>query len=526
MNFRFKIKKKIKLKQNKNVFFLSPSLWPIFELEISFIKEHFKRTDEIHLINCEKSQNYCPANNLQINNFKKTTAICNWCQSRYESGISWLSNSKFKILKKSFVNLNNNQKLEIEKLNDFLKSKNKYDKNTSKFFKKYKINYEELLQSSVSCEERLSSVNLNNYYYKKIVLITNNILISYFSALNHLREIKPKKIYIFNGRDNTYRPIYLAAKRIVKKENIFVYEFPDVAYESIKIVNKNYPHDLEHHSKEMFKNFKKVSSSIDKKKINIKGKKIIKNRMMQNFNTFVAWRPKQKIGILPDNFEKNKFNLSIFTSSEYEVRNIPENESKISYGSQFKLIDRIASEIKNLKKDIEIYVRLHPSQINDLDIFKELCKKYNFLKILSPSSKVSSYTLGLESDLNIVFHSTIGLELSALRSNVLIIGPTMYQDFKVSKMYFNINKLIKELKKYLVKNEVNIKTNQDNAFQAMYAFEVYLKKLKFVKKNTFRVAKLFSKGKFTKLNESLFYKYIAYGIFSLRKTLKLINIKL
>ena len=148
------------------------------------------------------------------------------------------------------------------------------------------------------------------------------------------------------------------------------------------------------------------------------------------------------------------------------------------------------------------------------------------MKILSPSSKVSSYTLGLESDLNIVFHSTIGLELSALRSNVLIIGPTMYQDFKVSKMYFNINKLIKELKKYLVKNEVNIKTNQDNAFQAMYAFEVYLKKLKFVKKNTFRVAKLFSKGKFTKLNESLFYKYIAYGIFSLRKTLKLINIKL
>ena len=106
---------------------------------------------------------------------------------------------------------------EIKKLENYLNKRRKFDISVSKFFKPYGINYKQLLQGSIDNEER-NNIKLNQYYYSKIKKITINILRSYYSTLNHIQQIKPNKVFIFNGRDNTYRPIYLAAKKTYKKE--------------------------------------------------------------------------------------------------------------------------------------------------------------------------------------------------------------------------------------------------------------------------------------------------------------------
>ena len=511
----------------KNIFFLSPSLWPIFELEISYIQEYIDKKEKIYLISCEKTQNYCSANNLKIRNFGKTNSICNWCQSRYDSGLNWLKSKNLIFEKKSFDNLNDKQSIQIKKLENYLNKRKKFDISVSKFFKPHDINYKQLLQSSIDCEERANSVKLNQYYYSKIKKITINILKSYFSALNHIQQIKPNKIFIFNGRDNTYHPILLAAKKLINKKNLYVYEFPDVSYQAIKLTNKNYPHDISNHSKEMFLDYKN-KKLINKSKIIQRGKAIIDKRMnQQDFNTFVAWKPNQKTGLLPDLFTQNKFNLSIFTSSEYEIRNIPENEKKINYGSQFDLIKEIILNLKKIKSDVNLFVRTHPSQINEFKKFRTLENEKNFVKVIGPKSNISSYTLGKESNLSLVFHSTIGLELSSLKSKVIIIGPTMYQDFKVAEILFDKKKILKRINELIKNRKIKPKVNPNKAFEAMYAFESYLKTLKFVKKDSFRISKLLNNNKkYVKLKDNFFYKSVTYLIYFLRKILKLLQIKL
>lgn len=510
----------------KNIFFLSPSLWPIFELEASYIKEYSKKNEKIYLINCEKTQNYCPANNLRIRNFGKTNTICNWCQSRYNSGLNWLKLKNLNFEKKSFDNLNGRQSNEIKKLENYLNKRRKFDISVSKFFKPYGINYKQLLQGSIDNEER-NNIKLNQYYYSKIKKITINILRSYYSTLNHIQQIKPNKVFIFNGRDNTYRPIYLAAKKLIRKKNIYVYEFPDVSYQAIKITNKNYPHDLSNHSREMFLDYKKNKPK-NKSQIIQRGKAIVNKRVYkQDFNTYVAWKPNQKFGFLPNLFNPKKFNLSIFTSSEYEVRNIPENEKKINYGSQLNFIKEIILNLKKINRDINIFVRLHPSQVNEFTKFRILENGNNFVKVIEPKSKISSYTLGKKSNLSLVFHSTIGLELSSLKSKVIIVGPTMYQDFKVAEILFDKKKILKRIIKLIENNKLKPRINSNKAFEAMYAFENFLKKLRYVKKDTFRISKLLNeKNKYEKLKDNLYYKFNTFTIFILRKILRYIQIKL
>ncbi len=135
---------------------------------------------------------------------------------------------------------------------------------------------------------------------------------------------------------------------------------------------------------------------------------------------------------------KNKKIITYFTSSseEYQKDIILSSLSPIrfpSLGGRYNNQDQIIKELLEFASDkvdsFHLIVRIHPRAGADkrglgssyeLDALYEIFSSYKLenLSIVSPYDKISSYWLGLSSDLSIVQASTIALELACLGARV------------------------------------------------------------------------------------------------------------
>jgi hypothetical protein len=420
--------------------------------------------------------------------------------------------------------INEEQKKEIKNIENILNFQGSFDESIKKILIKDNLDIVNICKTTLAVKYQKLNIDLN-HYYKELKPIIINCLGSYYSAINQINKHKPDEIYIFNGRDCYFQPAMRAAQKLMNKDKIFIYEFPDFGgFEGLKITKGTYSHDIEKTSMQAHEKYQTMMGNLDKSIIFSRAKNMLQDRYAQKFDSFIPWRPNQKKKKLPEKFDNKKKNISIFTASEYEIRYIPENENLLSFKNQLELIKEILDEFINIK-DIQFYLRLHPNQKNENKQYFDNLKDYNNVVVIRSNSKINSYDLGLNSDFNIVINSTIGLEFIAMGKQTIIVGPTLYQHFNGASIFFD-KKIIKEkIKDYISNEKKNVKfVDQEKALEALYALEAFIYKTKYVEKKNFMTALMYKNKIYKSIDSNFILKSKVNMIYIFRKFLRYFKI--
>ena len=149
--------------------------------------------------------------------------------------------------------------------------------------------------------------------------------------------------------------------------------------------------------------------------------KAIEERLSPNW----IWKTKNPI---ESALESNSY-ISYFPTSDVELAVFDSNEetkSQLNQAEVFTLAARAANEL-----GLQMVVRVHPQPLEEHlayredEIWKKLCSDNNALCISSKSS-IDSIKLAKNSRLNIVFASSIALEIGYLGLPLIVTAPTIY----------------------------------------------------------------------------------------------------
>lgn len=288
--------------------------------------------------------------------------------------------------------------------------------------------------------------------------------INFIDALyNLIEDIKPDKVYSYNGRYEEVRPIYDICKYL--RIN---FTFLEVVKRNGKWYKTGFENSLPHDINENIKkreycwNNYKLS---EEQKISL-GKSFFDKRRNGEFSgdrkIYVA---NQKEGYIPE-FKPNKINIAIMNSSEDEFAAIGEEWDNLKL---FKTqLEGIVYLLDNAEDSIHFYLRIHPNLKNvhykyHLKL-EELEYKYNNITIIPASSEMSTYTLMEKVDKVISFGSTMGLESVYWGKPSILVGPSLYYFDDVSFVPSSKIDLIKLLSQNLKANRENIKILKMGAY--------------------------------------------------------------
>lgn len=303
-------------------------------------------------------------------------------------------------------------------------------------------------------------------------------------------EIKPDKVYIYNGRLVEYRTVL----EYCKHKNI-----PFTTYEVGSTIQKymtfdnTLPHDIQlngqfalqlakNNSKEVIEkgaiwyvNRRKGSVSKDKIDISyIKNQK--KNNLPKSFETFL---------------DTNKHIISIFNSSEDEIASVGQDIWK-TYGRQSDIIEEIVKEFENTDSNYFFYLRIHPNQqplihVKEVQKMISLSEKYSNIEVILPNEDIDTYTLMEKSHKVLSFGSTTGIEATFWQKPSIVYGSAFYKYIPNSAYFPNS---FEELINTLRDKQVEPLSKEAAIIYGYYISErgtdlKYYKDPLFVKKNRF-----------------------------------------
>ena len=248
-----------------------------------------------------------------------------------------------------------------------------------------------------------------NSFFKEYIntILCEEMLIT--DALLALHEKEHFDFIVFhNGRFPNYKPAYC----IAREEGVDYIATEVQTRENIKYRNFFYnslPHSFEAINEKIEKGWAKGSEE----KYGI-GKLFFENRCHSKPAGDKIYTKDQHVGELPECFDKSKFNIAIFNSSEDEFFAVnKEFDEAVLFPNQYIALKTIFEYFKG-DKSIHFYLRIHPN-LSSVP-FKSHTMLYNLkydnVTIIPPKDTVSSYALMEACNNIVVFNSTMGLECS------------------------------------------------------------------------------------------------------------------
>lgn len=266
-----------------------------------------------------------------------------------------------------------------------------------------------------------------NSYFKEYIntILREEMLIT--DALMALNERELFDFVIFhNGRFPNYKPAYCIARD--KGIDYIATEVRTKDY--IKYRNFFYnslPHSFEAINDKIEKGWAKGNE--DKYTI---GKMFFENKYQSKPAGDKIYTKDQHVGELPSGFDKTKFNIAIFNSSEDEFFAInKEFDDAVLFPNQYIALKTIFDYFKD-DDSIHFYLRIHPNLASvpykSHTMLYDL--KYDNVTIIPAKDTVSSYALMDASNTIVVFNSTMGMECSYWGKPVIALsrGFYTYQD--------------------------------------------------------------------------------------------------
>lgn len=267
-----------------------------------------------------------------------------------------------------------------------------------------------------------------------------------------INQLHPDSVSCFNGRLICNRPIVDLC--INKGMPFQTYE---VGYNeenriNKKIFNNSLPHDPDVNTI-MINELWESEGKSKEERIATAKRFFEKRRKAIVSGDKVAYTKNQSIGLLPEDWDNSKINISIFNSSEDEFASLGEKFAKLSlFPSQLTGIKYIFEKFKD-NEEIHFYLRVHPNLTNvKYKYHKSLYEldKYKNVTIIPADSKISTYTLVDSSDKVIVFGSSVGFEAAYANKPVILLGCTMYRDLGICYVAHTTD----ELDKYIIDKDL------------------------------------------------------------------------
>jgi hypothetical protein len=378
-----------------------------FETELEIAEEHLLKGDEVHMINC--------SSDLKPLEFTACLGAfrCELCMSRKKEGIALLSHPE----KLRQIGLGPIQSVPWASLD------NLDNVETIKKLSYKDADLGSAYLSSLISELRDPCPEMENRKEKTKEAL--DFMAGLYERLNQiLTEVRPDRVYFFNGRFCLYRPLL----RLCQKNNIefFVHERGN-NNNYYSITKNNMPHDLETSRKLIESQWGNPEKSVDEK-ISI-ATEWYDNRAKGMSMAWIAFNNTQQASLLPENWNPKLKNIAIFVSSEDEFEAIPGWELEL-FPTQSAAIGFICSHFES-NPNFKFYIRMHPNlrglKNRTSEVLSNLDKKYSNCILIPSESPVSSYALMQNADKVVTFGSTVGVEATFWGRPSILLGKAFYQ---------------------------------------------------------------------------------------------------
>ena len=363
---------------------------PELEILISKAQDEINNKNNIIILLCRGGGYYsCPKNIFSLN------SICVACKDRRKRGIDKLK-GKFKLI--YTPKITNNTKVSSDYFT-FTKTYNYKFRGIDNGLAAYGA-YAELTK------DRDLDGFISGRTIKKLINTSNNLTV-YFEEV--IKKEKIDEIYLFNGRNNNYRPLLrLGKKHKIKTHNLEFNGDRNQVFDNESFL----PFDTKYITKKInyfWKNNRNKKLNLINKysKIWIKDQSIIHK---DKFKVF------QKPNLLPATWNNKKKNIVFFCNSDDEsVTGGKDYFFKISK-DQYEIIKIVYDIIKKKDnfKNIDLWIRMHPRMTGlkwpSLSRILDLKKEIKNLNLIEPKSKISSYEMLKKSDLIMAPISSLTIE--------------------------------------------------------------------------------------------------------------------
>ncbi|WJI26753.1 DUF354 domain-containing protein [Thermosynechococcus sp. B3] len=253
--------------------------------------------------------------------------------------------------------------------------------------------------------------NLIERYFKSAIA-------TYLTAERLIKCFNPLKVITYNGRFACSKPIVDVCKK---------YSIPLLYHERGATKERYYLSDKSPHD------FKAIRASIkemwelsqDQNKEEIAESYFLRKIKGEGIG-WVSFTEKQIKGMIPE--KSKKYRWTYYSSSDDEYIYVEDSIEHPIFKSQIESIHWLINYAAQLD-DVELVIRVHPHKEQKSQKLRDSWNNLNGKNVLVvPSySLVDSYALAKNSDLIIVYGSTMGVEAAYLGKPVITIGDATYK---------------------------------------------------------------------------------------------------
>jgi hypothetical protein len=390
----------------KIAFFNSHILWAShYETMLEIALEHINKGDEVTELYCNINLPACD------NNPYFEPEACFRCITKREEGYKILPSN---LIRKEFLNLTEDNKKRINSLQSKFESIKELQ---NLYIDNFDIGF--AVGASIISIEQHSKPIINSNLINNYIIGSAGI---YFSIINYLQKNKVDKFYVFNGRLAHTKAVLRACQKM--GVDCFLHERGNS--KDFYSLFKNYSiHDAKNTQKEIEKLWNDAANIDESTKI---ANDYYNKRYSGKETNWYSFVDKQKME-LPSDWDENKLNIGIFSSTEHEFTSLGKEWANPIYKNQEEGIKRIINDF--LSNDlVHFYLRVHPN-INFAHP-DEKNDAHNFvsrnLTIIPSDSSISSYNLMMNCDKIITFGSMIGIEAAYFGKPSILAGKSLYMN--------------------------------------------------------------------------------------------------
>lgn len=254
------------------------------------------------------------------------------------------------------------------------------------------------------------------------LLATTERLASWFRAL--LKEKNTKRVVLYNGRHNQYRPLL----RVAQQANlpVDVMEYSGLDERCVYTFQNELPQDIDVLNKYIEKTWQNFTGDVKA----VGESYYLRKRAGGIINDTKSYVLGQTQGLLPEGWDASKHNIGVFNSSEDEYTALGGDYDKTLYINQTEAMTRICESLHD-DPDIMIWLRIHPNLTHVHWSFAEklllLEKKHPNVRVIPGGSPVSSYGLLDACNTALSFGSTMGVEAVYAGKPSILVGRCVYE---------------------------------------------------------------------------------------------------
>jgi hypothetical protein len=381
---------------------------PHYETDLEIAQRHLDRGDSVHLLECTSS---IPTCDYVLHH---NAASCLKCIERRKDGIQALEPPP---PTHGLLKLTTDDKKVLRDLPKAFESQRELREFTVGEF-----DVGMAVVSTLFSKTRKLNLDVSGERVQLVRDMVHTGVAVYLSMRNHLCELSPDRVYVFNGRFNTVR----AVLRACQTEDVEYYTHDrgqDLNH--FETYKRTLPHDLRYIEQQIRQSW----HGADPDTRHEEAERFYEQRAKGDIPNWHSFTDEQNDDYLPERFNHRKHNVAVYPSSEDEFAAIGEEWENPIYEDQLSALQKVIDDLQGTP-DIHLYVRVHPNlkeveNTQTRGLWK--LQDRDGVTIIPADSPVSSYALLRASDCVLTFGSTMGIEATYWRKPSVLAGMSLYR---------------------------------------------------------------------------------------------------